>query len=203
MKPFHFMEKRLVKKVLGLFLVIVMLASIGVMPASKVQAAGTTVTSMDYFSPADGPVISKSGVGKASYGFVMPKFNGGSATWNDVYNDVGVNVKVGSSWVDIDQAGSYIYNQNWGHWADGGFNGYWFTVSATTDIQLYSKANGVTLEYRLVFQNINKTTITAMHPTQGPQITAGFTGGAGFTYPTFNNDPAVTYEAVAEDLRYM
>ncbi|MCZ4150529.1 hypothetical protein BZG21_39775, partial [Escherichia coli] len=114
MKPFHFMEKRLVKKVLGLFLVIVMLASIGVMPASKVQAAGTTVTSMDYFSPADGPVISKSGVGKASYGFVMPKFNGGSATWNDVYNDVGVNVKVGSSWVDIDQAGGYIYNQNWG-----------------------------------------------------------------------------------------
>lgn len=146
MNPFHFMEKRLVKKVLGLLLVIVMLTGVGAMPASKVQAAGTTVTSMDYFSPADGPVISKSGVGKASYGFVMPKFNGGSATWNDVYN-------------------------------------------------------GVTIEYQLVFQNINKTTITAMHPTQGPQITAGFTGGAGFTYPTFNNDPAVTYEAVAEDLK--
>lgn len=108
MKPSHFTEKRVMKKVLGLFLAVVMLASVGVLPASKVQAAGTTVTSMEYFSPADGPVISKSGVGKASYGFVMPKFNGGSATWNDVYSDVGVNVKVGNNWVDIDQAGGYI-----------------------------------------------------------------------------------------------
>lgn len=201
MKPSHFTEKRLMKKVLVMFLVVVMLASIGILPVSKVQAAGTTVTSMEYFSPADGPVISKSGVGKASYGFVMPKFNGGSATWNDVYSDVGVNVKVGNNWVDIDQAGGYIYNQNWGHWSDGGFNGYWFTLSATTEIQLYSKANGVKLEYQLVFQNINKTTITAMNATQGPQITASFTGGAGFTYPTFNNNPTVTYEAVADDLK--
>ncbi|MFD2877336.1 hypothetical protein ACFTAO_17075 [Paenibacillus rhizoplanae] len=48
---------------------------------------------------------------------------------------------------------------------------------------------------------MNTTTISAMAPTQGPQITAGFTGGAGFTYPTFNNDPALTYEAVADDLK--
>lgn len=175
----------------------------GLLPAPKVQAdgAGTTVSSMSYFSPADGPVISKSGVGQASYGFVMPIFNGGSATWNEVSADIGVNVKVGSNWVDIDSAGGFIYNQNWGHWSDGGLYGYWFTLSATTEIQLYSKANGVTLDYTLVFQNINKTTITAMSPTQGPDITAGFTGGAGFTYPIFNNDSAIIYEAVADDLK--
>jgi beta-glucanase (GH16 family) len=189
------------QKGLSLFFAVVMLASVGLWPASKVEAADTTVTSMDYFSAADGPVISKSGVGQASYGFVMPIFNGGAATWNDVAQDVGVKVKVGGSWVDIDSVSSFIYNQNWGHWSDGGFTGYWFTLSATTEIQLYSKANGVTLDYRLVFQNINKTTITAMTPTQGPQITASFTGGAGFTYPTFNNDPAVTYAAVADDLK--
>ncbi|CAM3602756.1 MULTISPECIES: family 16 glycosylhydrolase [Paenibacillus] len=201
---YHSTERRFRRKGLGLFLAIVLLVSLGLMPASKVQAAeeaGTTITSMSYFSAADGPVITKSGVGQASYGFVMPVFNGGAATWNDVAQDLGVKVKVNGSWVDIDSVGSFVYNQNWGHWNDGGFTGYWFTLSATTEIQLYSKANGVTLDYRLVFQNINKTTITAMTPTQGPQITAGFTGGAGFTYPIFNNDPAITYEAVADDLK--
>ena len=201
---YHSTERRFRRKGLGLFLAIVLLVSLGLMPASKVQAAeeaGTTITSMSYFSAADGPVITKSGVGQASYGFVMPVFNGGAATWNDVAQDLGVKVKVNGSWVDIDSVGSFVYNQNWGHWNDGGFTGYWFTLSATTEIQLYSKANGVTLDYRLVFQNINKTTITAMTPTQGPQITAGFTGGAGFTYPIFNNDPAIPYEAVADDLK--
>ncbi|WP_410771546.1 family 16 glycosylhydrolase [Fontibacillus sp. BL9] len=199
--------KRFRQRVLCLVLAAVLLVSVGLMPTAKVQAdgeatlAGTTITSMSYFSAADGPVISKSGVGQASYGFVMPIFNGGSATWQDVSGDLGVKVKVNGSWVDIDSAGGYIYNQNWGHWSDGGVNGFWFTLSATTEIQLYSKANGVTLEYNLVFQNLNKTTITAMTPTQGPQITAGFTGGAGFTYPIFNNDPAITYAAVADDLK--
>ncbi|MEK3783555.1 family 16 glycosylhydrolase [Paenibacillus sp. FSL R5-0810] len=204
MKRSYTTERRFRHKGLSLFLAVVLLASIGLWPTSKVQAAkeaGTTITSMSYFSAADGPVITKSGVGQASYGFVMPIFNGGAATWNDVAQDLGVKVKVGGSWVDIDSVSSFVYNQNWGHWNDGGFTGYWFTLSATTEIQLHSKANGVTLDYRLVFQNINKTTITAMTPTQGPQITAGFTGGAGFTYPIFNNDPAITYEAVADDLK--
>lgn len=204
MKVLHHSQKRFKQKVLSLFLAVAMMASVGLLPFSKIQtvdAAGTTVTSMAYFSAADGPVISKSGVGQASYGFVMPIFNGGSATWNDVSNDVGVNVKVGGNWVNIDSASGYVYNQNWGHWNDSGTYGYWFTLSATTEIQLYSKANGTTLNYTLVFQNINKTTITAMTPTQGPQITAGFTGGAGFTYPTFNNNPAIIYEAITDDLK--
>jgi len=188
------------QKVFTLMMVAVLLVGAGG-PASRVQAAGTTITSMAYFSAADGPVISKSGVGQASYGFVMPIFNGGSANWADVVDDLGVKVKTGGNWVDIDSVGGYVYNQNWGHWSDGGANGFWFILSATTEIQLYSKANGVTLNYTLAFQNINETTITAMSPTQGPQITAGFTGGAGFTYPVFNNNPAIPYAAVANDLK--
>lgn len=191
-------------KSLSLCVVLAMLGSIGLVPTPTVQAiqnSATTVTSMDYFSAADGPVISKSGVGQASYGFVMPIFNGGAATWNDVSTDVGVKVKSGGSWIDIDNVSSYIYNQNWGHWSDGGLNGYWFTVSETTEIQLYSKANGVTLQYTLAFQNVSTTTITAMTATQGTQITAGYTGGAGFSYPTFNNNTAIIYEAVADDLK--
>ncbi len=193
-------EHRLMQKVFTLMMVAVLLVGAGG-PASRVQAAGTTITSMAYFSAADGPVISKSGVGQASYGFVMPIFNGGSANWADVVDDLGVKVKTGGNWVDIDSVGGYVYNQNWGHWSDGGANGFWFILSATTEIQLYSKANGVTLNYTLAFQNINETTITAMSPTQGPQITAGFTGGAGFTYPVFNNNPAIPYAAVANDLK--
>ncbi len=189
------------QRVLSLILAVVMVAGVGLLPAPKAQAAGTTVTSMAYFSAQDGPVISESGVGQASFGFVMPVFNGGAATWNDVSDDVGVRIRAGGNWVDIDSAAGYTYNQNWGHWADGGLNGYWFILSATTEVQLYSKANGVTLNYTLLFQNINKTTITALTPTQGPQLTAAFTGGAGFTYPVFNNDPAIPYAAVADDLK--
>ena len=108
-----------------------MLASISLLPTPTVQAAAArdTITSMSYFSAADGPVITQSGVGQASYGFVMPIFNGGSATWNDVVQDLGVKVKVSGSWIDIDSVSSFVYNQNWGHWNDGGFNGYWFTLS--------------------------------------------------------------------------
>lgn len=200
MKAFFSTGNRMQQRIFQLALVVIMLASVGVFPTSKVQAEGTTVTSMSYFSANDGPVISKSGVGQASYGFVMPVFNGGAATWNDVSGDVGVKVKVNGSWVDIDSAGGYVYNQNWGHWSDSGTYGYWFMISQTTEIQLYSKANGVTLDYTLVFQNVNKTTITSMSAPQGTQITAGFTGGAGFTYPVFNNNSAIIYEAVADDL---
>src|SRR5690606_19933686 len=145
-------DNRYMKRALSLALAVAMIVSIGLWPTAKVEAA-TTVTSMAYFSPADGPVISKSGVGQASYGFVMPIFNGGAATWNDVSAVVGVKVEVGGKWVDIDSVSSFVYNQNWGHWSDGGANGYWFILSATTEVQLYSKANsGVTLNYTLQFQ---------------------------------------------------
>lgn len=201
MRRIQGMEQRFIRKLAMMVMAAILIASSGALPASTVNAA-TTVTSMAYFSAADGPVISQSGVGEASYGFVMPIFNGGSATWSDVSADVGVKVKVGGSWVDIDSVSGYVYNQNWGHWSDGGANGYWFILSATTEIQLYSKANsGVALNYTLQFQNINTTTITSMTPTQGPALTAGFTGGAGFTYPVFNNNAAIPYAAVAADLK--
>lgn len=201
---YHLSASRHARKIFILFLAFLMAAGLSLLPASKpriAEAAGTTVTSMAYFSANDGPVISKSGVGQASYGFVMPIFNGGAAAWSDVADDVGVKVKTGGNWTDIDSAGGWIYNQNWGHWSDGGINGYWFMISQTTEIQLYSKANGVTLNYTLQFQNINKQTITSMTPKQGTQITAGYTGGAGISYPTFNNDAAIPYAAVADDLK--
>lgn len=166
---------------------------------NKVKAA-STITSMDYFSVNDGPVITKTGSGQASFGFVMPVFNGGNANYQDVAADLVVRVLVNGTYIDIDNS-SFVYNVNWGNWSDGGFYGYWFTITETTHIQLASKSSGVTLNYTLEFNNVPKTTITSMNYTQGPNLTAGVTGSVGFTYPIFNGDNTIPYAAVAEDLK--
>lgn len=159
------------------------------------------IISMDYFSEKDGPVLSATGVGQASYGFVMPIFNGGELSWEEVANDIVLNVKVDDKWVDIGEIDSFSYNYNWGIWSDGGVNGYWFNISETTTIQLVSKSNpSVTLDYTLEFTNLEKQLIASMSATQGPEITAGVTGGAGFTYPTFNGDSSIIYDQVKDDL---
>lgn len=159
------------------------------------------IISMDYFSEKDGPILSATGVGEASYGFVMPIFNGGELSWEEVANDIVLNVKVDDKWVDIGEIDNFSYNYNWGIWSDGGFNGYWFNISETTTIQLVSKSNpSVTLDYTLEFTNLEKQLIASMSATQGPEITAGVTGGAGFTYPTFNGDSSIIYDQVKDDL---
>lgn len=159
------------------------------------------VTSMDYYSEKDGPILSQSGVGQASYGFVMPIFNDGNMSWGEAANDIQLNVKVGEEWVDIGEIDSFSYNYNWGIWSDAGFNGYWFNVSETTELQLASKSNpNVTLEYTLEFVNLEKLVITSMAATQETEIIAGVTGGAGFTYPVFNGDSSIIFDQVKDDL---
>lgn len=193
----------LYRKIVSLILAIAMVVGSILLPTTGIRtvlAADTAINSMTYFSAGDGPVITKSGVGSASYGFVMPIFNGGNSTWENVSTDLAVLVKVNGNWINIDNS-SFVYNQNWGNWSDGGFNGYWFTVSETTYLRLASKTTGVTLDYTLVFTNIPKTTITSMTVTQGPLITAGVTGSVGFTYPIFNGNSSIPYAAVAEDLK--
>lgn len=166
------------------------------------KAAAKAITSMEYYSATDGPILTGSGVAGASYGFVMPKFNGGSATWAEVASDLRVNVKVNGTWVDIDTVSSFVYNSNWGNWNDSGFSGYWFNVNKTTYLQLQSKTNkDVTLEYTLQYTQLSSITINSMTATQGPQLTAGVTGGCGFTYPTFNGDTSIKYEQIAKDLK--
>lgn len=196
-------KKYFAHRVISMTLVMVMILGGILLPergALKVKAAGTSITSMSYFSSNDGPILSNSGVGKASYGFVMPVFNEGLATWEEVASDLTVNVKVNGSWVNIDNT-DFTYNVNWGNWSDSGFNGYWFTVAETTYLQLASKSTGVTLDYTLEFTNVQKTTITSMTVTQGPELSAGVTGSVGFTYPIFNGDTSIPYDAVADDLK--
>lgn len=197
------MGRKFFNKMLSNFMILCMLA--GCLFTSdyfnQEVLAAQTIQSMNYFSQNDGPVLTGSGVGQASYGFVMPVFNNGEATWEDVATDMKVNVKQGNDWVDIDQVSRFTYNVNWGNWSDGGYHGYWFAVGETTQLRLSSKANEtVTLDYTLEFTNLSKMTITSMTATQGPELTAGVTGGAGFTYPAFNGDSSITYEQVSDDL---
>ena len=111
-------------------------ASVG--PAAAAETGSTVITSMAY---DEGPTFTASGLSEASFGFRMPTFNGGAAAWGDVASDLGVNVKVNGAWKDIDSVSKYVYNSNWGHWSDGGANGFWFKVSESTYLQLYSKSN--------------------------------------------------------------
>ncbi len=200
-------KKREIYRGLGLFLAVFMLVT-SILPLAgggtgSVQAApAAAITSMAYFSPNDGPVLNVSGVGEASFGFVAPVFNGGANTWAEVVEDLQINVLVNGVWTDIDTLSQYVYNSNWGNWQDAGFNGYWFVVSDTTELQLVSRTNpSVSLTYELNFTNLGVLEITSMTATQGPQIAAGITGGAGFTYPSFNGDPGITYAQVADDLK--
>lgn len=200
-----FGKNKTFKRVLSVVLAFVLTVSMVVGGQTRDAEAATTITSMAYYSSNDGPVITGSGVESASYGFVMPIFNGGAATWSDVVDDLKVNVKVDGVWTDIDSVSSFIYNSNWGHWSDSGFNGYWFTVSETTEIQLYSVANpSVTLEYTLQFTKLESTTITSMayySSNDGPTLTPGPVGSVGFCYPIFNGNSSITYEQVADDLK--
>ncbi len=205
MKQSKRVKRVLGRKALGLLMSVVMIVGVTLLPVSGgdqvVQAAQASITSMAYYSPADGPVLTSSGVGSETYGFVMPVFNEGAVKWKDISSDLTVNVKVNGNWVNIDDEASFIYNVNWGHWDDSGFNGYWFTVEETTQIQLVSKANNVTLDYTFVFTNIEEDIITSMAVTQGPELTAPVTGSIGFTYPIFNGDTSIPYDAVAKDLK--
>ncbi len=168
---------------------------------SVVMAAAQSIQSMSYYSTNDGPILTASSTGAASYGFVMPVFNGGDLSYEDAASDLAVNVKVNGQWVDIGNVSDFVYSSNWGIWHDGGFSGYWFNVADTTNLQLVSKTNpNVSLEYTLQYNQLAKMEITSMNANGGNVLTANYVGGSGFTYPQFNGDSSIKYEQVADDL---
>ena len=145
------------------------------------ESTSTVITSMAY---DDGPTFTVSGLSEGSFGFRMPKFNGGANTWADVVADLGVNVKVDGEWKDIDSVDRFVYNSNWGHWSDSGFNGYWFKVTESTYLQLFSKSNpGVALEYNLILNTTDTSAVTALSATAGTTISANRTGSGFIAFP--------------------
>lgn len=165
------------------------------------ESSSITIQSMSYFSDKDGPTIVKSGVEEASFGFVMPIFNGGQNNWTEVHEDLGVEINVDNNWVDINSVPQFTYNVNWGHWQEETVNGFWFRISESLELRLISLNNPtITLPYTLLFENIPKTFVQRMDYRQGPNLTADTTGGSGFTFPIFNSNPDLIFEAVAHDI---
>ncbi|MCL1947476.1 MAG: family 16 glycosylhydrolase [Chitinivibrionia bacterium] len=146
-----------------------------------------TITSM---TATQGPVFNVSQDGGA--GFTFPAFNGGAATFGQVGNDLEVLVSYtqNSGFVNIDaNASGWIYNQNWGHFWEGG-GGFWFHVEKTTYIRLQSRANtGVHLDYTLIYEfpARNGNAISANGETT---ITAGNDGNIGVPFPYIGGSPA-------------
>lgn len=161
------------------------------------ESSEVLIRSMDY---KDGPVLTASGMTEASYGFQMPIFNGGENTWGQVASDLGVNVKVNGSWVDIDSVNEFVYNSNWGHWSDSGFNGYWFKLTESTDVQLYSKSNPtITLDYNLILNKPNMSNVSALEAADGDTISANRTGTGFIAFPKAIAD-GNSYSTDAESL---
>lgn len=175
-----------VKRCLGVLMAATLCVT-GVIPSTTLTVSAettsetTVITSMAY---DDGPTFTVSGLSEGSFGFRMPVFNGGANSWGEVAADLGVNVKVDGAWVDIDSVSKYVYNSNWGHWSDSGFNGYWFMVTESTYLQLFSKSNpSVTLEYNLILNTADTSAVTALSATAGTTISANRTGSGFIAFP--------------------
>ena len=182
---------------------------------NSVLAAGTTkITSMEYFNNAsDGPTQSKSGVTDASFGFVMPKFNGKTSqelALPEVENDLQLYIKqengTNGEWKKIQDVSYFVFNSTWGwehqQWSDTA-DGWicWFKVTETTEVRFQGITNNVTLDYKFNFTKLPTYKLTSISTTEN-NITADATGGSAthWNLYTYNGDPSITYDQVKDDI---
>ncbi len=180
---------------------------------TQVEAAATAITSMTYYDSANGPVITKSGVGEVSYGFVMPKFNGKTSqelSISDVENDLQLYVKqeqgTNGEWKEIEKVSYFEWNktwawehQQWSSTADGWV--CWMKLKETTHLRFHGKTNNVDLEYTLTLNKLPKLELTSISTTEA-NITADATGKSATHWGqwTFNGDKSIKYEQVEDDI---
>lgn len=183
----------------------------------NVQAAETVITSMDYYDSANGQTQSKSGVTDASFGFVMPKFNGKTSQELDlpaVEADLQLYIKQESrtngEWKKIDDVSYFIYNSTWGwehqQWSDDA-DGWicWFKLNETTEIRFHGITNNVNLDYKFTFTKLPVLKLTSISAGPEANITADATGGSATHWGewTFNGDKNVTYDQIKDDLEIL
>ena len=212
--------KRVFSKVTAVMVAIaVVLSTIGVtdwLPVSSVMnvsAAATTITSMECYDSANGPVIKREGVDEASFGFVMPKFNGKTSkelSISDVENDLQVYVKqangTGGEWKKIEDVSYFKWNDTWAwEYQDwGGGNGgwiCWMKLTETTEFRFHGKTNNINLDYTMDFTNLPKYELKSL-TTTATEIAADSTGHSGVDWGTwtFNGDKSIKYKQVEDDI---
>lgn len=140
----------------------------GGLAAESVQAAeGTVITSIDYYDSANGATQEKSGVSGVSFGFVMPKFNGLSASelsLTDVESDLELQVDVDGTWTNIDDVEYFQFNVTWAWEYQSDWNGWvcWFKLDETTKLRFHGITNDVNLEYTLTLNKLDTVSVTSI-----------------------------------------
>lgn len=177
--------------------------------ATDVSAAATTITSMDYFSPNDGPVIKRESVDEASFGFVMPKFNGKTSdelSIADVEADVQVYVKqakgTNGEWKKIEEVSYFKWNDTWA-WEHQSWGGWvcWMKLTETTEFRFHAKANNIDLDYTMELNTLPKYELKSITTTE-TNIAADTTGKSATHWGawTFNGDSSIKYQQVEDDI---
>lgn len=208
--------KRLFSKMTAIIVAIaVVLSTLGVTgwmsmgSATDVSAAATTITSMDYFSPNDGPVIKRESVDEASFGFVMPKFNGKTSdelSIADVEADVQVYVKqakgTNGEWKKIEEVSYFKWNDTWA-WEHQSWGGWvcWMKLTETTEFRFHAKANNIDLDYTMELNTLPKYELKSITTTE-TNIAADTTGKSATHWGawTFNGDSSIKYQQVEDDI---
>lgn len=178
----------------------------------EVLGATTAITSMSYYPGENGPTITHSAVGKASYGFVMPKFNGKESSElsiADVEKDLQVYVRqqegTKGQWKKIEDVEYFKWNDTWA-WEYQSWGGWvcWMKLTETTELKFHGKTNDVDLIYNLVLNKLDKLKLTSITTTEA-NITADSTGGSATHWGlwTFNGDKNIKYEQVQDDINIL
>ncbi len=188
------------------------------MGTTEVSAAEETtiITSMDYYDPAQAN-MTMSGVGSATFGIVLPKFNGlpsQELSLGMVEGDLELQVwqaeGTNGQYVDIDSVTDiFAFNSTWGWehqvWSDTA-DGWiaWFKVTETTKIRFHGITNNVNLEYTFNFTELPKLNLTSIASTE-PNKTASPTGDTGIDKSLFifNGDANIKYDQVGDHIEIL
>lgn len=195
--------------------VAVMLSTMGmdgwfsIRSTTEVAAATTAITSMEVYDSANGPIVKRESVGVASFGFVMPKFNGKASSElsiADVERDLQVYVKqaqgTGGEWKKIEEVSYFQWNDTWA-WEYQSWGGWvcWMKLSETTEFRFHGKTNNINLDYTMELTKLPKYELKSITTTEN-NITADTTGGSATHWGawTFNGDKSIKYQQVEDDI---
>ena len=171
------------------------------------ESSTTVITSLEYYDASNGAVYEKSGVTDASFGFVMPKFNGKDSSelaLPAVESDLELQVSVNGEWKNINDVEYFKFNSTWG-WEYQDWGGWicWFKVQETTRLRFHGKTNDVNLEYTLNFTKLESASLTSIAATVA-QKDADATGGAAIGWETIRfNNGVNTYDQIKEDMEIL
>lgn len=176
-KKKHF--SKLLKKIMAVALTCALTLGMANVPGwnqpGEVLGATTAITSMSYYPGENGPTITHSAVGKASYGFVMPKFNGKESSElsiADVEKDLQVYVRQQEGYKGtvekIEDVEYFKWNDTWAG-STKGWGGWvcWMKLTETTELKFHGKTNDVDLIYNLVLNKLDKLKLTSITNNRG------------------------------------